>query len=98
MWTGRTVLSVCWFCFQKEQHGRSLNSYVVASSVGNFSVSDLMEPVQIEIAHLSEQVCVCACVWWLVADHVTHVILICVSVLAAGSESSLYVLGLQHEW
>lgn len=41
--------------FQKEQEGRSLNSYVVASSVGNFSVSDLVEPVVIEIAHLSEQ-------------------------------------------
>ncbi|XP_035534267.1 adhesion G-protein coupled receptor G6 isoform X3 [Morone saxatilis] len=41
--------------FQKEQNGRSLNSYVVASSVGNFSISNLMEPVEIEIAHLSEQ-------------------------------------------
>uniref|UniRef100_A0A8C4IFP4 Adhesion G-protein coupled receptor G6 n=1 Tax=Dicentrarchus labrax TaxID=13489 RepID=A0A8C4IFP4_DICLA len=41
--------------FQKEQDGRSLNSYVVASSVGNFSISNLMEPVEIEIAHLSEQ-------------------------------------------
>ncbi|XP_078029832.1 adhesion G-protein coupled receptor G6 isoform X4 [Epinephelus lanceolatus] len=41
--------------FQKEQDGRSLNSYVVASSVGNFSISDLREPVEIEIAHLSEQ-------------------------------------------
>ncbi|XP_076613269.1 adhesion G-protein coupled receptor G6 isoform X1 [Chaetodon auriga] len=41
--------------FQKEQDGRSLNSYVVASSVGNFSISDLMDPVEIEIAHLSEQ-------------------------------------------
>lgn len=41
---------------QKEQGGRSLNSYVVASSVGNFSISELTEPVQIEIAHLSEQV------------------------------------------
>uniref|UniRef100_UPI0037E8AD3C adhesion G-protein coupled receptor G6 isoform X2 n=1 Tax=Semicossyphus pulcher TaxID=241346 RepID=UPI0037E8AD3C len=41
--------------FQKEQHGRSLNSYVVASSVGNFSIRDLKEPVEIEIAHLSEQ-------------------------------------------
>ncbi|XP_026163983.1 adhesion G-protein coupled receptor G6 isoform X10 [Mastacembelus armatus] len=41
--------------FQKEQHGRSLNSYVVASSVGNFSISGLKEPVQIEIAHLSAQ-------------------------------------------
>uniref|UniRef100_A0A3Q1CUN9 Adhesion G-protein coupled receptor G6 n=1 Tax=Amphiprion ocellaris TaxID=80972 RepID=A0A3Q1CUN9_AMPOC len=35
--------------------GRSLNSYVVASSVGNFSISNLMEPVEIEIAHLPEQ-------------------------------------------
>uniref|UniRef100_A0A3P8TZH0 Adhesion G-protein coupled receptor G6 n=1 Tax=Amphiprion percula TaxID=161767 RepID=A0A3P8TZH0_AMPPE len=41
--------------FQKEQDGRSLNSYVVASSVGNFSISNLMEPVEIEIAHLPEQ-------------------------------------------
>uniref|UniRef100_A0A8C4IFT2 Adhesion G-protein coupled receptor G6 n=1 Tax=Dicentrarchus labrax TaxID=13489 RepID=A0A8C4IFT2_DICLA len=41
--------------FQVEQDGRSLNSYVVASSVGNFSISNLMEPVEIEIAHLSEQ-------------------------------------------
>uniref|UniRef100_A0A3Q3KVR0 Adhesion G-protein coupled receptor G6 n=1 Tax=Mastacembelus armatus TaxID=205130 RepID=A0A3Q3KVR0_9TELE len=38
-----------------QQHGRSLNSYVVASSVGNFSISGLKEPVQIEIAHLSAQ-------------------------------------------
>lgn len=45
--------------FQKEQLGRSLNSYVVASSVGNFSVRDLPEPVRIEIAHLSQRVCVC---------------------------------------
>ncbi|XP_074472749.1 adhesion G-protein coupled receptor G6 isoform X16 [Sebastes fasciatus] len=42
--------------FQKEQDGRSLNSYVVASSVGNFSISDLTDPVEIEIAHLSEHV------------------------------------------
>ncbi|XP_044024046.1 adhesion G-protein coupled receptor G6 isoform X16 [Siniperca chuatsi] len=41
--------------FQKEQDGRSLNSYVVASSVGNFSISNLMDPVEIEIAHLSDQ-------------------------------------------
>ncbi|XP_029966267.1 adhesion G-protein coupled receptor G6 isoform X2 [Salarias fasciatus] len=40
--------------FQKEQEGRSLNSYVVASSVGNLSVSGLVEPVVIEIAHISE--------------------------------------------
>ncbi|KAG7220524.1 hypothetical protein INR49_018051 [Caranx melampygus] len=38
--------------FQKEQDGRSLNSYVVASSVGNFSISGLTDPVKIEIAHL----------------------------------------------
>lgn len=49
--------------FQKEQLGRSLNSYVVASSVGNFSVRDLPEPVRIEIAHLSQRVCVCVCVY-----------------------------------
>lgn len=41
--------------FQKKQDGRSLSSYVVASSVGNFSISNLMEPVEIEIAHLPEQ-------------------------------------------
>lgn len=45
--------------FQKEQLGRSLNSYVVASSVGNFSVRDLPEPIRIEIAHLSQQVSAC---------------------------------------
>lgn len=43
-------------CFQSEQAGRALISYVVASSVGNISISDLTEPVQIEIAHLSDQV------------------------------------------
>lgn len=41
---------------QKEQLGRALNSYVVASSVGNLSVRDLEEPVQIHIAHLDQQV------------------------------------------
>nr|XP_057935845.1 adhesion G-protein coupled receptor G6 isoform X2 [Doryrhamphus excisus] len=41
--------------FQSEQDGRTLNSYVVASSVGNWSVSDLSDPVQIEIVHLSPQ-------------------------------------------
>uniref|UniRef100_G3PJY0 Adhesion G-protein coupled receptor G6 n=1 Tax=Gasterosteus aculeatus aculeatus TaxID=481459 RepID=G3PJY0_GASAC len=40
--------------FQKEQDGRSLNSYVVASSVGNLSIRDLKDPVEIQIAHLSE--------------------------------------------
>lgn len=41
---------------QSEQAGHTLISYVVASSVGNISISDLTEPVQIEISHLSEQV------------------------------------------
>ncbi|XP_055088238.1 adhesion G-protein coupled receptor G6 isoform X5 [Periophthalmus magnuspinnatus] len=41
--------------FQKEQDGLSLNSYVVASSVGNFTISNLKDPVRIEIAHLTEQ-------------------------------------------
>uniref|UniRef100_A0A3B3TVN3 Adhesion G-protein coupled receptor G6 n=1 Tax=Poecilia latipinna TaxID=48699 RepID=A0A3B3TVN3_9TELE len=41
---------------QKEQKGLSLNSYVVASSVGNISITDLQDPVKIEIAHLSDQV------------------------------------------
>uniref|UniRef100_A0A665VSU9 Adhesion G protein-coupled receptor G6 n=1 Tax=Echeneis naucrates TaxID=173247 RepID=A0A665VSU9_ECHNA len=45
--------------------GRSLNSYVVASSVGNFSISGLTEPVKIEIAHLSEQPSLNpVCVFW----------------------------------
>nr|XP_046229516.1 adhesion G-protein coupled receptor G6 isoform X2 [Scatophagus argus] len=51
--------------FQKEQDGRSLNSYVVASSVGNFSISNLVDPVHIEIAHLSEQLSVNpVCMFW----------------------------------
>ncbi|XP_051501108.1 adhesion G-protein coupled receptor G6 isoform X2 [Myxocyprinus asiaticus] len=33
----------------------SLNSYVVASSVGNFSIKNLQDPVKIEIAHLEYQ-------------------------------------------
>uniref|UniRef100_A0AAV2K8F2 Adhesion G-protein coupled receptor G6 n=1 Tax=Knipowitschia caucasica TaxID=637954 RepID=A0AAV2K8F2_KNICA len=41
--------------FQKVQDGLSLNSYVVASSVGNFTISNLLDPVRIEIAHLTEQ-------------------------------------------
>ncbi|XP_023266849.1 adhesion G-protein coupled receptor G6 isoform X3 [Seriola lalandi dorsalis] len=41
--------------FQKQQNNRSLNSYVVASSVGNFTISDLADPVKIEIAHLTPQ-------------------------------------------
>ncbi|XP_027134601.1 adhesion G-protein coupled receptor G6 isoform X4 [Larimichthys crocea] len=41
--------------FKKEQDGLALRSYVVASSVGNVSISNLIEPVVIEIAHLSEE-------------------------------------------
>ncbi|XP_008395373.1 adhesion G-protein coupled receptor G6 [Poecilia reticulata] len=41
--------------FMKEQKGLSLNSYVVSSSVGNISITDLQDPVKIEIAHLSYQ-------------------------------------------
>ncbi|KAI5627156.1 adhesion G-protein coupled receptor G6 precursor [Silurus asotus] len=42
--------------FQDQQNnGLSLNSYVVASSVGNFSISNLKDPVQIEISHLQHQ-------------------------------------------
>ncbi|XP_062293272.1 adhesion G-protein coupled receptor G6 [Scomber scombrus] len=41
--------------FQKMQDGKSLNSYVVASSVGNFSIYNLDDPVEIEIAHINEQ-------------------------------------------
>ncbi|XP_053087777.1 adhesion G-protein coupled receptor G6 isoform X4 [Pangasianodon hypophthalmus] len=39
----------------QQNNGLSLNSYVVASSVGNFSISNLKDPVQIEIAHLQHQ-------------------------------------------
>uniref|UniRef100_A0A6Q2Z0W3 Adhesion G-protein coupled receptor G6 n=1 Tax=Esox lucius TaxID=8010 RepID=A0A6Q2Z0W3_ESOLU len=39
--------------FQDKQDGLSLNSYVVASSVGNYSISNLEDPVEIEIAHLN---------------------------------------------
>lgn len=48
--------------FQKEQDGLALRSYVVASSVGNVSISNLIEPVVIEIAHLSEEVHLNLCV------------------------------------
>ncbi|CAB1440499.1 unnamed protein product [Pleuronectes platessa] len=41
--------------FQREQDGRSLSSFVVASSVGNLSIRDLTEPVEIHIAHVSQQ-------------------------------------------
>uniref|UniRef100_A0A8C7GQ16 Adhesion G-protein coupled receptor G6 n=1 Tax=Oncorhynchus kisutch TaxID=8019 RepID=A0A8C7GQ16_ONCKI len=41
--------------FQDKQDELSLNSYVVASSVGNYSISNLQDPVEIEIAHLNYQ-------------------------------------------
>lgn len=42
--------------FQDEgANGLSLNSYVVASSVGNFSIRNLRDPVRIEIAHLQHK-------------------------------------------
>ncbi|XP_029985371.1 adhesion G-protein coupled receptor G6 isoform X3 [Sphaeramia orbicularis] len=49
MFFGSTAL------FQNEQDGLSLNSYVVASSVGNVSIRNLKEPVRIEIAHLTHR-------------------------------------------
>ncbi|XP_060739347.1 adhesion G-protein coupled receptor G6 isoform X3 [Tachysurus vachellii] len=39
----------------RQDNGMSLNSYVVASSVGNFSISNLEDPVEIEITHLQNQ-------------------------------------------
>lgn len=41
---------------QDKQDGLYLNSYVVASSVGNYSISNLQDPVEIEILHLNYQV------------------------------------------
>ncbi|KAL0967443.1 hypothetical protein UPYG_G00252310 [Umbra pygmaea] len=41
--------------FQDKLNGLSLNSYVVASSVGNYSINNLHDPVQIEIAHVNYQ-------------------------------------------
>ncbi|XP_056150221.1 adhesion G-protein coupled receptor G6 [Lampris incognitus] len=41
--------------FKNKQGSLSLNSYVVASSVGNFSIRNLLDPVEIEIAHLIYQ-------------------------------------------
>ncbi|XP_026146519.1 adhesion G-protein coupled receptor G6 isoform X7 [Carassius auratus] len=39
----------------QQSNGMSLNSYVVASSVGNFTIKNLQDPVRIEIAHLEYQ-------------------------------------------
>lgn len=41
---------------QTEQDSLSLNSYVVASSVGNISIKDLKDPVKIQISHLNGKV------------------------------------------
>ncbi|XP_063350759.2 adhesion G-protein coupled receptor G6 [Pelmatolapia mariae] len=50
--------------FQKKEENE-LISYVVASSVGNFSIRDLTDPVRIEIAHRSEQASGnLVCVFW----------------------------------
>ncbi|XP_058247960.1 adhesion G-protein coupled receptor G6 isoform X7 [Hemibagrus wyckioides] len=48
----------------QQNNNLSLNSYVVASSVGNFSISNLKDPVQIEIAHLQNQNQNRLCVFW----------------------------------
>ncbi|KAM4522337.1 adhesion G-protein coupled receptor G6 isoform 3-T3 [Odontesthes bonariensis] len=51
--------------FKKEQNNRSLNSYVVASSVGALSIRNLRDPVKIQIAHLSDQPFFSRkCVYW----------------------------------
>ncbi|XP_067273978.1 adhesion G-protein coupled receptor G6 isoform X2 [Pseudorasbora parva] len=39
----------------RQSNGMSLNSYVVASSIGNFTIKNLQDPVKIEIAHLRHQ-------------------------------------------
>ncbi|XP_062323777.1 adhesion G-protein coupled receptor G6 isoform X3 [Osmerus eperlanus] len=41
--------------FQNERDSLSLNSYVVASSVGNYTIRNLKDPVKIEIVHLNYQ-------------------------------------------
>ena len=41
---------------QNERDSLSLNSYVVASSVGNCTIRNLKDPVKIEIVHLNYQV------------------------------------------
>ncbi|XP_061610917.1 adhesion G-protein coupled receptor G6 [Phyllopteryx taeniolatus] len=48
-----------------EQDGRALISYVVASSVGNRSISNLQDPVEIHITHLSPQTILSpVCMFW----------------------------------
>lgn len=50
--------------FQKKEENE-LISYVVATSVGNFSIHNLMDPVRIEITHRSEQASEnLVCVFW----------------------------------
>ncbi|XP_043076221.1 adhesion G-protein coupled receptor G6 isoform X15 [Puntigrus tetrazona] len=49
----------------QQSNGMSLKSYVVASSVGNFTIKNLQDPVKIEIAHLEYQrVPKRLCVFW----------------------------------
>uniref|UniRef100_A0AAY4AXF9 Adhesion G-protein coupled receptor G6 n=1 Tax=Denticeps clupeoides TaxID=299321 RepID=A0AAY4AXF9_9TELE len=52
--------------FQDNQsNGYTLNSYVVASSVGNLSITNLQDPVVITITHLDQQESVVrTCVFW----------------------------------
>ncbi|XP_077365937.1 adhesion G-protein coupled receptor G6 isoform X6 [Festucalex cinctus] len=51
--------------FQLEQDGRALISYVVASSVVNRRISELKDPVEIQISHLEPQTILSpVCVFW----------------------------------
>ncbi|XP_056337041.1 adhesion G-protein coupled receptor G6 isoform X8 [Danio aesculapii] len=53
MFFGRTGLFQLFGSLMDHQNkGMTLNSYVVASSVGNFTIKNLQDPVRIEIAHL----------------------------------------------
>lgn len=91
-----------WPFLQAEQGTHSLRSYVVASSVGNLSISGLTEPVEIEIAHIHQQVRVTARVRILASvmtdDELGNMTLSAFPpALTVLPESSLHVLGLQHE-
>ncbi|XP_073788905.1 adhesion G-protein coupled receptor G6 isoform X25 [Danio rerio] len=56
MFFGRTGLFQHFGSLMDHQNnGLTLNSYVVASSVGNFTIKNLQDPVRIEIAHLEYQ-------------------------------------------
>ncbi|XP_035380663.1 adhesion G-protein coupled receptor G6 isoform X1 [Electrophorus electricus] len=56
MFFSRTGLFRCFGSLMEQQSdGLSLSSYVVASSVGNLTISNLRDPVRIEISHLQYQ-------------------------------------------